>query len=227
MENFIFSNFIWLIPLALAGIVFFGIVITNAIVVYMIKYTKEPLKPIILNPQSQVMQSIQKFYPWAKENGFEWVNSYQTIGTAIVSAWAKKDEPTFFCIYCMSNGKISRYFVTEFNGGGGLSTSNSPDACMFPVRPGDYAQTFPNSTIEEQWNWHLHAREHLEKNLDVEICSNNSDFEKMFVAGVKRPIEYITTLPLWPFRAPYWFFVRRKRMRGKTVSELLHAGMLK
>jgi hypothetical protein len=208
-------------------LLFFGIVIGNTTVVYMIKYSKNPLKPIILNPQSEVMQKIQEFYPWAKENGFEWVNSYKTFGSAVVAAWEKKGEPTFLCVYCLSNGTISRDFTTDFNDGGGLTTANSPDACMFPLSQGNYNQTFPNSTIEEQWNWHQHAIEHLKKNLNVDLSTDNPGFEKAFIKGVKGPVEYITSLPLWQFRAPYWFLVRRKRMSGKTVSELLNAGLLK
>ncbi|NOY76107.1 MAG: CbrC family protein [Kiritimatiellaeota bacterium] len=227
MENFIFSNFIWIIPLFVIIVGFFGIVITGAINVSMVRNAKNPLKPIILNPKSDVMKTIQSHYAWTEANGFEWLNSYQSIGTAVVAAWKKKDEPTFLCVYCLSNGKISREFNTEFQDGGGLDTSDSPDAGLFPRREGDYSQSFPNTTIEEQWNWHSHAIEYLTKNLRLKFASDKRGFEEVFAEGLKAPVDYATSLPLWPLRIPYWFLVRRKRMLGKTVSELLHAGLLK
>ena len=225
MENFVFSNFVWIIPTTVVLVGFLGIAATGSIGVYMVKNTKNPLKPIILNPRSDVMKNIQEHYPWTSVNGFEWINSYQSVGTSVVAAWKKKDEPTFLCVYCLSNGKISRDFVTEFKDGG-LSTGDSPDGGLFPHRKGDYSQVFPNSTIEEQWNWHLHAMEYLTKNLRIEIASGELDFEKSFAKGLKEPVEYVMSLPLWQLRIPYWFFVRRKRVRGKTVSELIHEGLI-
>jgi hypothetical protein len=226
MENFIFSNLIWIIPVAVIVVGFLGIAVTGMISVYMIKNTKELLKPIILNPQSNVMKTIQEHYSWTENNGFEWINSYQSIGTAVVGAWKKKGEPTFFYVYCLSNGKISREFATDFKEDGGLTTCDSPDAGLFPQRKGNYAQTFPNCSIEEQWNWHLHAFEYLTKNLRLEPASDDKNFEESFSKGTLDPVEYVSSLPFWPLRIPYWFFVRRKRVLGKTVSELLHAGLL-
>ena len=225
MENLFFSNFVWIIPLALVAIGYFGIAATGFFIVNMMRNAKESLKPIILNPDSQVMSHIREQYPWAEANGFEWVNSYQSVGSAVVAAWKKKGEPTIFCVYCLSNGKISRDFCTDLKEGA-LTTGSSPDAGLFPHAPGDYAQTFPNCTIEEQWNWHIHALEYLTKNHGSKVAEDKKSFEESFREGLKTSVEHVVSIPFWPLRVPYWFFVRRKRVLGKTVSELLHQGFL-
>lgn len=164
---------------------------------------------------------------WAEQNGFQFLGSYQVtaLGTAYVAAWERVGEPTYFCVYCMGD-KVARDFVTILNGDGGLTTGNSADALLFPAAPGEYKQTFPGTLAEEQWERHLAAIEFLKQHRHATIRSRFRSFDEAFAEGVRGPAAYVMTLFLWPLRAPYWYFVRRSRMRGKPVEQLIQEGWL-
>jgi hypothetical protein len=164
---------------------------------------------------------------WAEKNGFQRIGSYTATGNAVVAAWGRGDEPTYFCVYVLVNNTMTFDFVTIINGDKGLTTSNSPDGCFYPTPPGDFKQVFPDYSIDEIWKKHKTTLEYLKSEHRVWAKSNYGSFEESFHEGIVGEMKYITSIPLWPLRILYWFFVRRIKMRGISVEMQISMGLAK
>lgn len=217
-----------LIPLLIVVLPFLAISGTLAASVLIFRYRRDLMRavdPVAFPKETKLALSLND---WAEEHGFSFLGSYQVnaLGSAYVAAWEKEDEPTYFCVYYL-NQTLARDFVTILDGTGALTTGNSADALLFPCAPRDYKQTFPATTIQQQWDRHREALDFLKRSRDVKIRSDYATFEEALNAGLREPMKYVMSLFLWPLRGPYWYFLRRTKMRNLPVEDLIKRGWIK
>ena len=60
----------------------------------------------------------------------------------------------------------------------------------------------------------------------VQVQASDLSFEQAISMSCINQSAYIRSLPLWPLRAPYWFFIRRRTYHGKTVEQLQREGKI-
>jgi hypothetical protein len=215
---------LWIPILLLVGAPL-GIAAIASAFVLMFRYSKHPLTPKQPGECPDQMAAVGAYSEWAEDNGFTWIGAYSVTGGAFMAVWQMPEEPTYFCVYILPDGRQARDFVTILDGTGGLTTGDSPDACLFPTAPGEFKQTFPGCTAAEQHDIHGASLDYLKQAHRVSVRSDYGSFEEAFQAGMTEPMKYVMSLPLWPLRTPYWFFVRRKKVRNLTVAQLLERGL--
>lgn len=170
---------------------------------------------------------------WASTNGFEYIGSYVmhfVSSQADMWAWRRKDRPTFFCRYMVKVGNITKIaydIVTEFDGDTGLTTGCTKDANFMP-RPLNFCfQNFPGSTLDNLWYKHIEAENYLMDFGKAELKTEEVAFERTLTEGATKHVRYVKTLPLWPLRGPYWYFIRRYLWHNKSIKEQHEKGMIK
>jgi hypothetical protein len=50
--------------------------------------------------------------------------------------------------------------------------------------------------------------------------------EEAIVESTQQQMEYVRSLPLWPLRGTYWFFVRRNILANKSIEDQHQAGKI-
>lgn len=162
---------------------------------------------------------------WATENGFAFLGNYvMKIGgqLARIAVWQRPDRPTFFCRYVIEaqNRRQQSYdLVTLFAEEVGLTTGSSRDGQLFPTRPGSFMQTFTGLSLDQQWSVHIDMENYLMDRGGAGLVELEEPFEAVFVRAIVRQMEYIKTIPFWPLRGAYWYFVRRYQRHGKTIQQ--------
>jgi hypothetical protein len=102
-----------------------------------------------------------------------------------------------------------------------LTTTASSSAFLFPRPPGAFIQSLNTSSVEELWKYHLDGEEFLLKEFGMEVSQNAhiDDLEYHLNDWAQRQGKYIRKIPFFWVRAPYWFYIRRFRMRGVSVRK--------
>jgi hypothetical protein len=209
-----------------------GVVILVYLVVSFLTYTNiSSLENTHLN--SYELPIPQKTAEWAQANEFEYVGSYRTrLGSTQTDIWTwqRSDRPTFFCRYLVKAKditKVSHDLVTEFADDIGLTTGDTKDGNFLPRPPGSYSHNFPGTSLDEQWYKHIESENYLMDHGKVQLKAEDVEFEQSITKGIKQHVNYIKTLPLWPLRGPYWYFIRRYVWHNKSIEEQHRKGMIK
>jgi hypothetical protein len=175
----------------------------------------------------------QETAEWASANSFEYIKSFVMrfhSSQADIWAWRRKDRPTFFCRYMVKVGnttKVAYDIVTEFAGNIGLTTGCTKDANFMPRPPNFYFQNFPGTMLNDLWYKHIEAENYLMDFGKTELKAERLEFEQSIMQGTIEHVRYIKTLSLWPFRGPYWYFVRWYLWHNKSIKEQYEKGMIK
>ncbi len=161
---------------------------------------------------------------WARENDFAFVGNFSMkvgISEASMTIWRRSDRPTFFCRYIVQAGtktQTSFDFVTMFENDIMLTTNNKADSQMLPPAPGHYLQSFSAVSLYGQWNQHLQMENYLMDVGGALLVQNDRPFEDCFVDTIRKQVEFVRSLSLWPLRGTYWFFIRRKMRHNLSIQ---------
>jgi hypothetical protein len=170
---------------------------------------------------------------WARNNGFEFIANFTSkVGSmnTLISAWQQPHSPRFFCRYIISAGHktvVSHDLVTIFTSDMGLTTGDSRDGCLFPRPPGSYMQALTGAGLDERWQVHIEMEDFLIKTGGAQLLREPPNFEESFVDAIRKQVSFVRSVPLWPLRAAYWFFVRRYLWRNKSVKVQHEKGMIR
>lgn len=170
---------------------------------------------------------------WAKSNGFEYVGSYRMragVANAEIWAWRRTDRPTFLCKYMVRAGNASKTsydLMTEFADEVSITTCNTKDGSSMPLVPGAYMQSFSPIDFDGRWQKHIEAENYLMDYGGARLEMNDTPFEQAFIDAIRRQTDYIRTLPLWPVRGMYWFFIRKHLLHNKSLQTQHEKGMIK
>ena len=210
-----------------AGVVLGVIIVITVISVSAIRHGLK-LTPLDPNAHPALMPPFQTSAQWAAGQGFGFVGLFSTrVAGSQVSlfAWRHEKRPTYFVMYVIQD-KITYDFVAVFNGYDGLTTGTTRDGQFLPKSPGDYTQTFEKRSLDELFNLHAASEWFLINKGGVQVQASDLSFEQAISMSCINQSAYIRSLPLWPLRAPYWFFIRRRTYHGKTVEQLQREGKI-
>jgi hypothetical protein len=169
---------------------------------------------------------------WAVSSEFEFIGNFSitVILPCIISAWRRLDRPTFFSKYTLMDKnivKIQYNLVTIFEKDIVLTTSSTKDEGFFPCPPGSYMQNFSSKSFDQRWHQHLEMENYLMDAGQVQLIDQDINFEQYLIEVIRRQMEFIRTLPFWPFRGLYWHFIRRYIWRNKSIKTQHERGMIK
>jgi len=171
---------------------------------------------------------------WARSNNFEFVGNFtMKFGSmdALISTWRQSDRPTFFCQYVIRSGdravKRAYDLVTEFAFDISLTTADTRDGFSFPRPPGSYLQSFSNMGFDDRWYEHIEMENYLIDNGHAQLVQHDKPFEKCIVDAIRKQMNYVRSLTLWPLRAAYWYFIRRRLWYNKSIKTQHENRMIK
>jgi len=163
---------------------------------------------------------------WARASGFEFLGNYLEKATGgLIAAWKHRERPTFFCVYIVQWTKAYD-LVTEFAGGVSLTTGSTRSGGMYPRPPGDYGQNFTGLSLDELWGRHIEAENFLIDTGGADLVWMEVVFEESLVGALRKQMEYVRTIPLWPLRATGWFFLRRRKFHNLSIRQQHERGMI-
>ncbi len=116
--------------------------------------------------------------------------------------------------------------VTEFSQQLDLTTGTTPDMQLCPQAPGHYQQSFGGLSRDELRERHLAAAQYITQQGGVDVEPVPWGFEEAFTRGEMVQAAHVQTLFMWPLRAPYWFYLRRRLCHNKSIERLHKAGKL-
>jgi hypothetical protein len=168
----------------------------------------------------------EPFHPWAHATGFDFVGGYtMQLGIkAFVAAWHHRERPCYFVLLIAAGNKIPT-FTTEFSAERSLDTTGS-DQDMLPAPPGHYKQGFTKTPVDELYRRHMEAEEYLMRVGQVQYQPDLLGLEEAVSRDAKLQSAYIRSLPLWPFRAVYWYYIGKRKKANKSIEEQHRAGVI-
>lgn len=180
-----------------------------------------------LEPVAEPQMDIAREQAWAEGEGFVWVGAYLFKATATMklAIWQHAEHAAYFCVYQHANGKNTD-FVTILNPHISVTTGSTKDAMFLPTAPGSFAQAFAGLSLDEMFDRHLVAEQHVMDRLSMKVQPLHDAFEQVLVGAVSRQMAYIRSIPFWPIRAVHWYYIRRSRLTGLSVSEQEQRGLI-
>jgi hypothetical protein len=162
---------------------------------------------------------------WLEEKHFEPVGCYLDKTSDILMAiWQQKGTTRTFIKYAAPDGTRLIDICTDFENHRHLTTSSSVDTHVLPKMYGSFSQSFdlsgsPGQREETLWIRHVDAELFLEQHAGCRPKRNPKPALEEIRDYLSRQNQFIRGLFLGPFRWPWWYFVRRKRLHLKTVEE--------
>ena len=160
---------------------------------------------------------------WAAAHGFQPAGAYRAthlLGSPKVVAWTREDEPTYLCVYLLFDTRTEMDFVTVCDEKI-LTTGTTKDAQLLPTAPGSWQQSFSPAGISELWSRHQDASKYLSEVTDFRPAKYTPNLQDDFTRAMRSDARHVRSLPLWPLRMPYWYFVRRNLRHNKSVRQLM------
>jgi hypothetical protein len=158
---------------------------------------------------------------WAAAHHFQPAGAYRATHLAAkVVAWTQEGEPSYLCVYLIFNARTETEFITVC-GEKVLATGRTKDTHLFPTPRGSWQQSFSTSSIGELWSLHLEASKYLSEITDFRPAKYAPNLQDDFTRAMRREAEHVRSLPLWPLRIPYWYFVRRNALHNKSIRQLM------
>jgi hypothetical protein len=118
------------------------------------------------------------------------------------------------------NGMKVFEFITWFGDDTALTTTTTALAFLFPRPPGSFLQSMITSDIEALWKYHLEGENFLLNEHGIKTSQvATTDAEYLITQELQTQGKYISKIPFFWLRAPYWFYIKRSRMRGISIRK--------
>lgn len=219
----------WLVAIgALFLVILFAVSASLYRIILQLSKIEKRLRPVSTEDCREEYGDLLEDEPWASEQGFEFVGVYLLsvyVGTTRITAWSQPDKHRFFCVYSIE-GKTTWDFVTEFEGDVSLTTGSTKDGQLMPDAPRSFTQVFEGTPVHGLWSEHVKSEEFLMKASGLRQRSRPISFEDSFIGGTKAQVAYIRSLPFWPLLGVYWYFVRRHKLKNRSVEQQFQLGWL-
>ncbi len=177
---------------------------------------------------------------WAKGHDFHYVGLFR-YGGIVIGVWENPERCSFLAQYFFGNAGLYD-FGTDFEHHLSVDTNNIRFGAMTPFPPWCYVQILPKHKLDDLWTQHLETVRYLTEQgacltpfmperpwgnirkadpfsepqpLAAEVALNT---------GNGTVCRYVRSLPLWPHRWPYWWFVRPFLCVNKTVRDQIERG---
>jgi hypothetical protein len=210
--QFISNNLIWLMPVALPFVI-------AAQVYFLARKMSEPEKMLVpcgLGADKQ--QILTGYQEWLSANNFYPVASFQ-FSRIQVATFRQKDSQRFFSFTFHQRLTFSIETYFDDDDCTCLDTGTSGSTGMFPRRPHQYQQSFPNVTPDEAWRRHLEAENYLASRFGIQLKPLSMPYEQILLKAMRLRMQFVRSIPFYPFCALYWFFVTRNRMANRSIQQ--------
>jgi hypothetical protein len=174
------------------------------------------MRPIAGGLSSEKQQIVLDHKEWLTSKNLHYITSFQ-FGSTQVAAFQQTATSRFFCFYF--GPSFSYDIMSIFDDTNGLTTASNTGIGMFPFEPGTYKQGFPQLGPDLLWQRHMEAEAHLINKFGFRWQPLTKTFEQMTLDAIRRQMLHVRSIPLYPFRAIYWFTVKRKQMANRTIQQ--------
>ena len=204
-------------PLYILAVAPFLIVIQVYFLVRKMSEPEKMMKPIERGLGPSKEQFIGSHKAWLDSQQLEWLTCFQF--SIIQSAVFQQRGTQRFFIFHFHQQKITYEVESRFEEDSHLETSTSGNSGMFPARPKVFKQSFPGLTPEQAWARHLEGEAYLMQKFGLTWRPLNQPYEQVLLNSLRMTMMYVRSIPFYPFRALYWFFVTRFAVRNKSVQQ--------
>jgi hypothetical protein len=163
-------------------------------------------------------QILSNYQDWLNTNDLQHLTSFQ-FGSIQVATFQQRNAQRFFSFYFHQKMtfSIETYFDdTNFTC---LDTGTSGSTSMFPQRPNQYQQSFPNVPPDEVWRRHLEAEAYLMNKFGLKWKALTMPYEQVLLNAIRLRMQFVRSIPFYPFRALYWYAVMRSRMANRSIQQ--------
>lgn len=156
----------------------------------------------------------------------EWLNAMEMepvfarrFGMIETVTFQQRGAPRFFSILFHKSTTFS--FETYFDDTDCtcLDTGTSGSGGMFPTRLHQYQQSFPNASPDEAWQRHYDAELYLVQRFGLRYQQLTMPYEDILLKAMRLRMQHVRSIPLYPFRALYWYFVSRGQLAHRTIQQ--------
>jgi len=193
-------------------------------VYFLVRKMSEPekmLKAIEGGLSANRERFIESQKAWLDSNELQRLTSFQ-FGAIQSVVFQQKGTQRFFIFHFHQNNTFE--IESRFSEDSHLETSNSGSSGMFPARSKVYKQSYPGVTPEELWQRHLEGEAYLMQKFSIAWRPLNQPYEQVLTNSLRMTMNYVRSIPFYPFRALYWFFVTRYAVRNKSVQQQFPPG---
>ncbi len=200
-----------------------GIIAVTAIQVY--QHVKRMLAQPDLLLSDETERAARHFLPadvlfFIDSKGFQFTRAYVFHNTRF-ALWTLPDgapPSRHFALLRASTTKCFE-FQTDFSDEQSLTTGMNTSSGLFPRPWGVFAQSFPRSSVQQLWASHLEGERFLTEHARLKAQPCRLPPEERYRNGVVTLLNYVASLPLWPLRGVYWYFVKRFLTHNRPIWE--------
>lgn len=191
-----------------------------------VQILSEPEKLFLPDEDERVKKNLDdKKSLWIEEHNWQYIKSYR-LQQIHFSAWRLNRQNTFLLISFIADKQVID-FVTVFNDHQTHTTTNSIDAFLFPAKPDCCREGIRSHKLEELYQLHQHSASLVQSHLNIRTSHVELEFLPTLCQNMRQQMQYIKSLPLYPLRALYWFFIQRKKLFGETIEQQSREGKLR
>ncbi|HSY19974.1 MAG TPA: hypothetical protein VK815_16640 [Candidatus Acidoferrales bacterium] len=188
-------------------------------VYFLVRKMSEPekmLKPIEGGLSANRERFVESQKTWLDSNELQRLTSFQ-FGAIQSVVFQQKGAQRFFIFHFHQKNTFE--IESRFSEDSHLETSNSGSSGMFPARPKVYKQSFPGMTPEQLWQRHLEGEAYAMGKFSIAWHPLNQPYEQILINSLRMTMNYVRSIPFYPFRALYWYFVTRNLVNNRTIQQ--------
>jgi hypothetical protein len=163
-------------------------------------------------------QMLAPYQDWLRENSFQYLVAFK-FGAIKCVVYRQTDSPRFFSLYFHKRMTFTAETYFDDVNCGCLDTGTSGSTGMFPQRPHQYQQSFPGASPQVAWQRHLEGETYVTGRFGIKCQSLNLPYEQILLKAIRLRMQFVRSIPLYPFRALYWFAIMRGKMANRSIQQ--------
>lgn len=188
---------------------------------YLVRKMSEPekmLRPMPGGLSAARQQILANYQGWLNEKKLFHIATYQ-FGSIQVATYQQQGAPRFFSFYFHKQLTFCAETYFDDDDCTCLDTGTSGHIGMFPRRPHQYQQSFPQVTPEIAWQRHLEAENYLMERFGIKCRLLKQPYEQILTKAMRLRMTFVRSIPLYPFRALYWYAISRSQMANRSIQQ--------
>ena len=169
-------------------------------------------RPLSLDRERYIAEQLQRVSGYQ----FERAAAFQ-FGAIEVVVFRQKGTQRFLSFFF--HQKISVTAESRFDETTSLETSTTGSTGVFPARPKAYRQSFPDAPIETTWQRHLEGESWLIQKFGIGWSPLPHSYEETLMNSMRLSMQYIRSIPFYPFVVLFRFFFIRPLFNNKTIQQ--------
>ena len=158
---------------------------------------------------------------WASSRGFVFSGAFRfDVATSLfVAAWQRPGRSEYLLEY--QSPHLTHYdFVSLFADEHALTTASTKDSLFLPQPIGLFVQCFPGVELDGLLKRHEDAKVYLCREYQLTESFQEAPIHELVNRAIARQMQYVRSIPFWPLRSPWWYFVNRETLKGRPVDVL-------